>query len=100
MARTDFGPEVKASMEGNANTPRRPPQPRGPVNPGSQVRGQEADSSGNNPNPPIQPRPVGPGAGRMPNMGRMPGGPVVAPNVPPGLHDTAAAAGIAHAILG
>ena len=104
MARSDFGPEVKASMQPNANTPRQPPAPRGPTSPGQQVAESGRDSSGN---PGIPPRAQGPGRGGMPGMphtappvnrvGPMPTG---TPMQGPGLPHVAAAASIAHAILG
>lgn len=104
MPRSNFGPEVRASMQGNANSPVRTAPPRAPTSPGQQVAESGRDSSGN---PGIPPRAPGPGRGGMPGMphtapamprpgnvpGGMPGGGGDIPHV-------AAAASIAHAILG
>ena len=83
MARTDFGPEVKASMQDNANTPAPQRDPGAPKNPGSVVAREGRDSSGVPGTPPRSepPRPIVGGA-------------------PGDLHHVAAAASIAHAILG
>jgi hypothetical protein len=101
MARSDFGPEVKSAMSG---------APRPPKSPGAQVAEQGRDSSGNTGLPPVTKIP-GPGGGGMPGMARVGGGaprpamPTTAAGagpgaMPPGLPHIAAAAGIAHAILG
>lgn len=104
MPRTNFGPEVKAAMQGNANTPAPPRAPRPPTSPGAEVMQQGRDSSGNTGLPPPNKLP-GPGRGGMPGMGRPPGAmpASVAGGLPGGgvtPQHIAAAAGIAHAILG
>lgn len=111
MPRSDFGPEVKASMQGNANTPRPAPRPRPPQSPGQQVREQGADSSGATGLPPPNKMP-GPGRGGMPGMphpsmpirpqtGAPPGGATGGmPTGGPSPAHALAAASIAHAILG
>lgn len=108
MPRSNFGPEVKASMQGNANTPAKGvPRPAGPKPPGAQVAQEGRDSSGNTGLPPVTRLP-GPGRGGMPGMGSglKPPGPIrpQTGGLPggggPDLPHIAAAAGIAHAILG
>jgi len=89
MPRTDFGPEVKAGMQPNANRPNPPRAPRPAQNPGQQVSEEARDSSGNTGLPPRLP---GPGSGGMPGMPQRGG-------MPPDAHHVAAASGIAHAIL-
>lgn len=103
MPRTNFGPEVKAAMQGNANTPAPRSAPRPPKSPGAQVAEEGRDSSGNTGLPPPNKLP-GPGRGGMPGMVKGPA-PIRPPTgAPPGgMPDpahVAAAAGIAHAILG
>jgi hypothetical protein len=103
MPRTNFGPEVKSAMQGGG-------APRPPKSPGAQVAEQGRDSSGNTGLPPPNKLP-GPGRGGMPGMGggglKPPGAmpSSVAGALPGGMsapdaHHIAAAAGIAHAILG
>ena len=92
MARTDFGPEVKASMEPNANTPEREPPAIA-----RQERQMQKDSNESGARPPR----IGPGRGAMAQGApaqRAPT-PPIAP-VPTDAHHIAAAASIAHAILG
>lgn len=97
MPRSDFGPEVKASMQGNPNTPAPARAPKPMKSPGAQVSEQARDSSGNTDTPP---KPPGPGRGGMPGMVRGPGQAMPGGGMPPDAHHIAAAAGIAHAILG
>jgi hypothetical protein len=100
MPRTNFGPEVKSAMQGGG-------APRPPKSPSAQVAEQGRDSSGNTGLPPPNKLP-GPGRGGMPGMGggiRPPGAmpASVAGGLPGGgvtPQHIAAAAGIAHAILG
>jgi hypothetical protein len=92
MPRTDFGPEVKASMQGNANSSPRAQVPPRPRSPGQQAAIEGRDSSGNSGEPPPGPKLGVPGArASVPTM-RPPGGAGMPPHV-------GAAAGIAHAIL-
>jgi hypothetical protein len=104
MPRSNFGPEVKAAMQGGTGA--RPPR-----SPSAQVMQQGRDSSGNTGLPPVNKMP-GPGPGNMPRAPAIARGPVAPPGgIPAGggvglpgggitPQHVAAAAGIANAILG
>ena len=107
MARTDFGPEVKASMQGNANSSPRAQVPPRPRSPGQQAAMEGRDSSGNSGEPPSGPKLGVPSVKEAVPSERPPGG---ASTVPEGMKEMmrgmspmpphiGAAAGIAHAIL-
>lgn len=96
MARSDFGPEVKAAQQTNASPPRQPPAPRTTAPPKDSGNVPARDSATSRGGMPGMPHTMPP----MQRMGPMPVGSPAMPSGSPGIPHVAAAASIAHAILG